>query len=486
VHANRQAWRAVLTDISSLGVDQILCLGDIVGYGPDPADVLEDVYVHVHHFVLGNHDAAVCGRASTAAFNPDAKTIVEWTRAQLDAKAVAFFRSLPLVLRGAGFRCAHANLASPGRFTYLIEADDALPSFQACPEQLMFVGHSHLPGIFVVGQSGTSHLVEAQDFNAEPAKRYIVNVGSVGQPRDHDMRACYCLFDQERGDVQFRRVPFDVDAFRAALVHAQLPLGPSHVLRVAEQQAPRPIRELLDFHPEDSPDSDGGEGSVKELEGAVRSARRWRRFALTATVCFLSALVGAGLWLRAMRARQVVAAALEAEPLACGPAQAGTEMLVQPGPAGTVSRTHRLQTWTVRLADPARQSVRVEEMPGKGPRGSPEPCFRLSSADLLPLSVESRPLVAEAGARYVAKARTRKTQWSRGSLELTLVHAAGDGTERVVARSELPGTAPEGQEKDPEVTETWQDAGGGALRLQVSGRFVGVVEVWRCSLKRRP
>jgi hypothetical protein len=105
---------------------------------------------------------------------------------------------------------------------------------------------------------------------------------------------------------------------------------------------------------------------------------------------------------------------------------------------------------------------------------------------LLPLSVESRPLVAEAGARYVAKARTRKTQWSRGSLELTLVHAAGDGTERVVARSELPGTAPEGQEKDPEVTETWQDAGGGTLRLQVSGRFVGVVEVWRCSLKRRP
>ncbi len=120
VHANLQAWDAVFTDIRSNDIDQIICLGDIVGYGPSPAQVLEQAYAHVHHFVLGNHDAVLAERLGADCFNERARALIEWTRRRLDARASRFLGQLPYVLEGKSFRCAHASPAAPAQFGYVL------------------------------------------------------------------------------------------------------------------------------------------------------------------------------------------------------------------------------------------------------------------------------------------------------------------------------------------------------------------------------
>ena len=137
LHANLPAWTAVLLDLRSLDADRIICLGDLVGYGPQPAEVLRSVYAEVNHVVLGNHDAVVCGKLDGSLFNETARQIILWTRDRLNAQALRFLRSLPLSLRGGGFRCAHGDLADPAAFRYVIDPADAAPSWSAVEDRLL-------------------------------------------------------------------------------------------------------------------------------------------------------------------------------------------------------------------------------------------------------------------------------------------------------------------------------------------------------------
>lgn len=134
LHANLPAWDAVWLDLNSLGARRILCLGDVIGYGPHPADVLERVHEHVHHVLLGNHDAALIGRMDANLFSAEAQQALEWSRAQLGPSALEEIRSWPLTLAGPGFRCAHADLARPGWYDYVFEAEEALPSWRRAVE----------------------------------------------------------------------------------------------------------------------------------------------------------------------------------------------------------------------------------------------------------------------------------------------------------------------------------------------------------------
>ena len=223
LHGNLQAWRAVLRDIAGAGADRILCLGDVVGYGPNPAEVMESVYAEAHRIVLGNHDAALCGRMDTSRFNDEARQILDWTRSRVSADAVKLAATWPLQLQGRGFRCAHATFDAPARFGYVEEAEDAAASWAAVPDPLLFVGHTHRPAVFVLGASGTPHLIEAQDFVVEPGKRFLVNVGSVGQPRDGNPAAAYALYDTGRRELMFCRVPYDIDEAAARIREKGLP-----------------------------------------------------------------------------------------------------------------------------------------------------------------------------------------------------------------------------------------------------------------------
>ena len=142
IHANRQAWKAVLEDIQKQGVDDILCLGDVVGYGPRPADVLEQVYESCDNFILGNHDAVIGNRLDSNLFNDKAKFIIEWTRDQLSDSVADFFATMPVTMDGETFMTAHAELSNPEAFAYIFEPADSLMSFEIMKPKMLFVGHT--------------------------------------------------------------------------------------------------------------------------------------------------------------------------------------------------------------------------------------------------------------------------------------------------------------------------------------------------------
>ena len=220
IHGNLPAWNTVLQDMAAHRIDRIVCLGDVVGYGPQPAECLSSVYSRVHAMVLGNHDAVVGGRMSASHFNDRAQRMIEWTGTRLGENARALFARLPLVLKGPGFRCVHGDFTDPAVFNYVRTADDARANFAAVPEQLLFCGHTHEAAVVLVGGSGNVYKIEPQDFELEEGKRYLVNVGSVGSARDGDPRASYVIYDEERRGVYFHRVPFDFAAFRSAVAAA--------------------------------------------------------------------------------------------------------------------------------------------------------------------------------------------------------------------------------------------------------------------------
>jgi predicted phosphodiesterase len=234
IHANLRAWDAVLADIRSQGADVIICLGDVVGYGPKPAEVLEAVRAETSHFVLGNHDAAAAGMMDYSIFNEHAQQAIEWTMTELTPEATTFLASLPLAIEAGEILFVHAEIAEPGRFDYIDSPDMAQENFAANKHFVTFVGHTHQPKIFECGEEGTVRELVDQTCSLDPDKRYIVNVGSVGEPRNSDdLRARYVIYNSETREVDFRRVEFDIVAYRADLEATTLALRP-YFLRVFE------------------------------------------------------------------------------------------------------------------------------------------------------------------------------------------------------------------------------------------------------------
>ncbi|NQZ66515.1 MAG: metallophosphoesterase family protein, partial [Lentisphaeria bacterium] len=214
IHANLQAWNAVLADTRANGVDQVLCLGDLVGYGPRPAEVVASVYAYVEHVVIGNHDAVIAGSLDPELFNDDAREMIEWTYDQLNEKAISYFSELPYVISLGDFACSHANFDDPEAFGYVLSEEEARASWAAASEQVLFIGHTHVPKIHMLTEEDEYREYGATSFEVEAGKRYLVNVGSVGMPRDGDFRACYVIYDLETQNISFHRVVYDLEAFR--------------------------------------------------------------------------------------------------------------------------------------------------------------------------------------------------------------------------------------------------------------------------------
>ncbi len=210
LHANLQAWDAVLDDISDQDVHEIICLGDLVGYGPRPAEVVRSVREYARFFVMGNHDAAACELLDQDVFHGEAAKILTWTKSVLSSDDLAFLESQPLILKSANFRCAHADFSDPGAFMYLEDEEAARSAWTTSDASLMFVGHTHVPGVHVLDSEGGYTGRDPSEFQLEDGDRYIVNVGSVGMSRDGDYRACYCVYDDETRVVSWRRVDYDL------------------------------------------------------------------------------------------------------------------------------------------------------------------------------------------------------------------------------------------------------------------------------------
>lgn len=215
VHANEAALRNALADIDREGVDEIVCLGDVVGYGPSPREAVALVRERCRLVVAGNHDDAVSGRGDASQFVELAGDAASRHREELGRDGLEWLKSLPYSceLEG-GATAVHGDACDPARFYYVENAEDAGANFRATGAKILFVGHTHVPAIFVVGRSGTPLQAPPQDFTLEDCKRYIVNPGSIGYPRESDGKclSSYVVYDSDAGTVTFRYLPFSVSS----------------------------------------------------------------------------------------------------------------------------------------------------------------------------------------------------------------------------------------------------------------------------------
>ena len=214
LHANLSALRHVIADASKMGAERVVCLGDVVGYGPLPAETIALVRKSASVILAGNHDDAVSGKIDASDFIDLAGDAVERHHAQLSKDDIAWLRDLPYTAKLDGALAAHGDLTDPESFNYIDSEEAAAQNFAQTNTQLVFVGHTHTPCIYLTGASGRIYRLEPQDFVLEDGKRYIVNPGSVGYPRETDGKcfSTYVIYDSAAHTVTFRSIPFAVSS----------------------------------------------------------------------------------------------------------------------------------------------------------------------------------------------------------------------------------------------------------------------------------
>ena len=236
IHGNLEALDAVLDAAEGL-YDQVWNLGDVVGYGASPNAVCDRLRPLTALNVRGNHDRVCCGLTSPNGFNPVARTAAIWTRNQLTESNLTWLRTMP---QGPvhpavdGVTCAHGSPVHEDH--YILTMRDAWAPLQSSPRDLTFFGHTHIQGGFAQKGHEWNDLRPAYERNLEARagaqqwtltldkeSRYLMNPGSVGQPRDHDWRAAYAVYDSDAGEIIFHRVPYDVQSSEGRILLAELP-----------------------------------------------------------------------------------------------------------------------------------------------------------------------------------------------------------------------------------------------------------------------
>ncbi len=226
IHGNLDALNAVLKDIECRGgVDQYWCLGDIVGYGPEPHLCMEVLRQLPHLAIKGNHDMAAVGEVGLSAFNPDAAQALLWTREKLSDEDISYLIGLPQKLQKESFTIVHGSPREP-IWEYLVSISSARENFSYLETPSCLLGHSHLPLLFKQKEdgSGCSFIPFKEGIGQILGKgRFIINPGSVGQPRDGDPRASYAIYDSQ-AVIKLYRVPYDINAVQLKIVRKNLPV----------------------------------------------------------------------------------------------------------------------------------------------------------------------------------------------------------------------------------------------------------------------
>lgn len=226
IHANLEAFTAVLKDIGKQGkVEEIWCLGDVVGYGPDPHKCIELLQQCNHVCVAGNHDWGAIGKIDVARFNPDAQTACRWTGKQLNPADVEYLQRLPKTITRDSFTLVHGSPREP-IWEYTLSSSIAGQNFSFFQSKYCLVGHTHVPMVFK--QEDDGHCSSGQlSMNVGLAlgkNRLIINPGGVGQPRDGDPRASYAIYDSEANLVKLYRIPYDFKTTQDKMMRLGLPI----------------------------------------------------------------------------------------------------------------------------------------------------------------------------------------------------------------------------------------------------------------------
>lgn len=224
IHSNLVAFETVLHDLEKRGgFDKVWCLGDVVGYGPEPHACIELLQQYNHVCIAGNHDWAAVGLLDTLDFNEDAAFANQWTAQHLIEADREYLTSLPLVSSEENFTLAHGSPREP-TWEYLTSTRAAEENLEFFSTPFCLVGHSHVPLIFERAAEGMRlRKLEHGDTVKLEENRLIINPGSVGQPRDHDPRASYALYDSDTGTIHHYRIEYKIEATQQKMEQEKLP-----------------------------------------------------------------------------------------------------------------------------------------------------------------------------------------------------------------------------------------------------------------------
>jgi len=221
IHANLEALQVVLADIEEQKCTHIVCLGDVVGYNANPKECLDIIRQRNIPCIKGNHDEYCSSDEGIEGFNPHAAEAIDWTRKQLTEDDRKWLRELKYIRLIHNFTIVHATLDVPKRWGYVFDRLAAAASFTYQNTPVCFFGHTHVPVAFVrdtMVRGGTY-----SKFKIEPGKKYFINVGSVGQPRDNIPKAAYVIYEVEEGTIELRRLDYDIATAQKKILAAGLP-----------------------------------------------------------------------------------------------------------------------------------------------------------------------------------------------------------------------------------------------------------------------
>ncbi len=222
IHGNLEALEAVLADIAQHQPASMVCLGDFVGYGASPNECIDRLRPMIEHAVVGNHDLAAIGKLRLTYFNSNAAAAALWTETALTPDNRAYLAALPYSVRWRDTLLVHASPAEPENWHYVLSPVEARAEMDAFEEAVCFIGHSHYPGVFDRHEDRVRY-TRAAEIRIEKGHRYLVNVASVGQPRDGDPRAGYLLYDDLERVLRHVRLEYDLAGAMKRIIDAGLP-----------------------------------------------------------------------------------------------------------------------------------------------------------------------------------------------------------------------------------------------------------------------
>ena len=222
VHSNLEAFQAVLESFKNEAIDRYIFAGDIVGYGADPVECIRMLKELNPIMVAGNHDWGCAGLLDKGWFNKRTLKAVVWTESVLGGDDKEFLKSMELTKQVDAIGLAHSSFDSPADFKYVYEIEDAQIAMEESLNHICLTGHTHKPVIFYMKGLDVNYILE-NEVRIEDGTRYLINVGSVGQPRDGNPYACYCIYDTYKRFLQIKRVPYDIQKAQEKILNAGLP-----------------------------------------------------------------------------------------------------------------------------------------------------------------------------------------------------------------------------------------------------------------------
>jgi predicted phosphodiesterase len=224
IHGNLEALDTVLKYLKENNIHKYICLGDIVGYGPNPNECVERIRELKCPVVMGNHDYVAIGKGDVTLFNVTARNAIEWTQGQLTKENLDFLSTLPFIYRTKHLIAVHSTPRDPERWEYVLTMDSALQNMEYYTEPVCFIGHSHTPFFLELDTKGNAQIIKDNPMILKDDYRYLVNAGSVGQPRDNNPKSAFAIYDTTQKTITLLRVAYDISTTQEKIINAELPI----------------------------------------------------------------------------------------------------------------------------------------------------------------------------------------------------------------------------------------------------------------------